>query len=84
MALQKTTTTPQGFIATDAYHRVEGVTLTSKISINFRVRSYKEPGCEAFSDAGFACVYDISDANPFVQAYLHLKTLPEFADATDC
>jgi hypothetical protein len=84
MALQKTTTTSQGFIATDAYHRVEGVTLASKTSINFRVRAYKEPGCEAFSDAGFACVYDISNANPFAQAYQFLKTLPEFSDATDC
>ena len=84
MALQKTTTTPHGFIATDAYHRVEGVTLASKTSINFRVRSYKEPNCEAFSDAGFACAYDINDANPFAQAYKHLKTLPEFSNATDC
>ena len=84
MALQKTTTTSQGFIATNAYHRVEGVTLASKTSINFRVRSYKEPGCEAFSDAGFACVYDINGANPIAQAYLHLKSLPEFADAVDC
>ena len=84
MALQKTATTPQGFTATNAYHRVEGVTLASKTSINFRVRSYKELGCEAFSDVGFTCAYDISEANPFVQAYEHLKTLPDFSDAVDC
>jgi hypothetical protein len=28
--------------------------------------------------------YDISGPNPIKQAYLHLKSLPEFADATDC
>ena len=29
-------------------------------------------------------VYDINGENPIKQAYLHLKTLPEFATATDC
>ena len=28
--------------------------------------------------------YDISGDNPIKQAYEHLKTLPEFSDATDC
>ena len=28
--------------------------------------------------------YDITGENPIKQAYLHLKTLPEFATATDC
>jgi hypothetical protein len=28
--------------------------------------------------------YDIDGENPVRQAYLHLKTLPEFAGATDC
>lgn len=27
---------------------------------------------------------DLEGPNPIKQAYLHLKTLPEFADATDC
>jgi hypothetical protein len=30
------------------------------------------------------CDYDINGENPIKQAYLHLKTLPEFADAVDC
>ena len=84
MALQKTTKTPHGFDAIGAYHRVEGVTLNSKVSINFRLRSYKKPECEAFADAGFGCDYDMDGANPIAQAYEHLKTLPEFADAVDC
>jgi hypothetical protein len=28
--------------------------------------------------------YDITGENPIKQAYLYLKTLPEFATATDC
>ena len=84
MALQKTTTTPQGFEATNAYHRVEAVTLTSKDEISFRVRSYKDASeTVAFGDAGFSCAYDIAGENPIKQAYEHLKTLPEFAGAAD-
>lgn len=33
---------------------------------------------------GYAAPYDIDGPNPFEQAYEYLKTLPEFADATDC
>lgn len=28
--------------------------------------------------------YNINGENPIKQAYLYLKTLPEFSDATDC
>jgi len=28
--------------------------------------------------------YDLDGENPIKQAYIHLKTLPEFADAVDC
>jgi hypothetical protein len=85
MALKKTVITHHGFEAKDAYHRVEGVCLDSKIKISFQVNSYKsqESGV-AFSNAALACDYDIEGANPIAQAYAHLKTLPEFAGATDC
>ena len=83
MALQKTVTTPHGFEATEAYHRVEGVFL-SKTETNFRVRVYKDASSEtAFADDGFSCAYDIAGENPIKQAYEHLKTLPEFAGAAD-
>jgi hypothetical protein len=85
MAFTKTSTTPCGFSATNAYHRVEGVKLDTKTSISFRVRSYKEnSNIPHFSDAGYMCEYDLTGANPIAQAYTHLKTLPEFAGATDC
>lgn len=84
MALKKTVITSHGFNAVDAYHRVEG-TQVSKDTITFQVRSYKDnSGLPHFADAFFNCAYDIAGNNPIAQAYDHLKTLPEFAGATDC
>jgi hypothetical protein len=84
MALQKTTTTLQGFTATEAYHRVEGIVLTQKNKITFQVRSYKEVDLPFFSDVSHTTTFDLEGPNPIKQAYLYLKTIPEFADATDC
>ena len=85
MALQKTITTPHGFEATNAYHRVEAVALNTKTEIAFRVRAYKDQDAAlAFGDGGYQCAYDIAGDNPIKQAYEHLKTLPEFSDAVDC
>jgi len=84
MALEKTVTTPHGFKAVDAYHRVEG-TQVNKNKMTFSVRSYKDnSGLPHFNDASFNCSYDIAGDNPIKQAYIHLKTLPYFTDATDC
>lgn len=84
MALEKTATTPHGFRAVAAYHRVEG-TQVSKDRMTFQVRSYKDnSGLPHFADASFNCAYDIAGSNPIAQAYAHLKTLPEFDGATDC
>jgi hypothetical protein len=41
-------------------------------------------GAEVFHAADFSAPYDLEGANPFVQAYEHLKTLPEFEGCTDC
>ena len=85
MALQKTTQTPFGIEVSDAYHRVEGLRLVSKDQIAFQVRSYKDnSGVPHFADTSGSCAYALDGANPIQQAYEHLKTLPEFAGATDC
>ena len=84
MALKNTMVSTHGFSATDAYVRVECVTLVTKFLISFRARAYIATGMPAFGDAEYSCAYDLDGANPIRQAYLHLKTLPEFADATDC
>ena len=39
---------------------------------------------ESFDEKTFYCEYGINGENPIKQAYLHLKTLPEFADTVDC
>ena len=84
MAIKKQVTTPHGFTVADAYHRVEDATIIGKTKMNFSLKVYKDPTKEAFHSSSFACAYDLEGANPFKQAYDHLKTLPEFAGAVDC
>ena len=84
MALNKTTTSSQGFEAVNAYHRVEGLCLVTNQSMTFRVRTYKDVSFPAFADNGYSFSYDITGENPIKQAYEYLKTLPEFSNATDC
>jgi hypothetical protein len=85
MALQKTVTTPQGFTATNAYHRIEAVRLSGKTQMQFNVYSHINAATIPFFAEGlFDCAYDLDGANPIAQAYEHLKTLPEFAGAVDC
>lgn len=85
MALQKTITTAQGIEVTNSYQRVEFVTIDkNKSSISFRLRVYKDITSNSYlSDAVFNCSYNINESNPIQQAYEHLKTLPQFADAAD-
>jgi hypothetical protein len=84
MALNKTTTSPQGFEAVNAYHRVQGLCLVTNQNITFQVYAYKDVTFPAFAASNYSCAYDINGENPIKQAYLHLKTLPEFLNATDC
>jgi hypothetical protein len=85
MALQKSTTSPQGFNAENAYHRVENVSLLNKNSLNFMVLSYVSPSNNvSFQVDTYNCDYDLEGDNPIKQAYEYLKTLPEFSGATDC
>lgn len=84
MALKKTTISSHGFEAVDAYHRVEDVSLSGKDGIYFHVRSYKEVDLPFFHEQIFSAPYDLNGENPIKQAYKHIKTLPEFAGATDC
>lgn len=85
MALKKTVTTVHGLKASGAYHRVEGVEIVNKTSINFNIRSYSSAnGFPFFSELALNCPYDISGENPIQQAYGYVKTLPDFSDATDC
>jgi hypothetical protein len=84
MALSKTVSTVHGLEAINAYHRVEGISLEGKESIKFHVRSYKQTDLPYFNEQVVSAAYDLAGANPIAQAYAHLKTMPEFAGATDC
>jgi len=84
MALAKTVTTVHGFEAVNAYHRVEAVSLTSKEQISFHIRSYTSVDKPFFEESVLSCAYALDGENPIKQAYKHVKTLPEFAGATDC
>lgn len=84
MALSMTINTPYGIAVTDAYHRVEGLELVSKSQVRFQLRAYADPLMAAIGDTAYTCDYDLDGPNPIAQAYLHLKTLTEFANAVDC
>jgi len=84
MALKLTKKTSIGLNAVDAYHRVENIELQNKNIIIFNVKSYADAMFHPFNVLSFSCDYDINGENPIKQAYLHLKALPEFSDATDC
>jgi hypothetical protein len=84
MALQSNITTDSGVSVQNAYSRVEKVKMTSKQSISFELASYINSEVNtAFSSKGYLSKYELEGSNPIKQAYLHLKTLPEFADALD-
>jgi len=84
MALQLTKTTKSGIEVKSAYIRVDHLSLNGKENITFKVNSYKNKELPAFEENFYGCPYDINGENPIKQAYEHLKTLPEFSDATDC
>lgn len=84
MALAKTVNTVHGLQVVNAYHRVEGIRFVGKDKMIFHVRASLDGLKPHFGDDQYECAYDISGDNPIKQAYKHLKTLQEFAGATDC
>lgn len=85
MALSKTVTTPQGFEAVSAYHRVESVSVQGKTELVFLISSYKNSTQSlSFASSRVVCPYDITGGNVFQQAYAYLKTTQEFSSAIDC
>jgi hypothetical protein len=82
MALTKNIETATGINVPNAYFRVEDIFL-SKSVISFTLRNYVVSTKPPLSKEDMTCAYDILGENPFKQAYDYIKTLPEFADATD-
>ena len=84
MALTKTVIEKHGFVANNAYHRVEDVHLESKTLMSLMIRSYvKRDEALYFHQSFIKCQYDIGGADPFAQGYKYLKKTEEFKDAID-
>lgn len=84
MALQHNTTTDSGLNVQNAYSRVESILLLNKSKVKFTLSSYaNKEEVIPFSNKTYMCDYDIESYNPIKQAYLYLKTLSEFSNATD-
>jgi hypothetical protein len=84
MALQNNIELESGISVQNAYSRVETVKLQNKTSMSFECASYVDATKPtSFRRTGHLSTYDLLGDNPIKQAYLHLKTLPEFADAQD-
>jgi hypothetical protein len=84
MALKKNANSIYGIAVDSAYHRVESVAIQGKDKIYFSLKSYASVENQPFAEKSYSCEYALEGANPIAQAYEHLKTLPEFAGATDC
>lgn len=84
MALKKDIDSQFGITISDAYIRVENISFDTSKAMVFFVRTYAKQNFPSLFDQQMVLPYDMEGANPYVQAYEHLKTLPEFSDAVDC
>lgn len=84
MALQKKVTIAPEVDVDDVYLRVERATIFNKEKLHIELTGRKNVNSEIIYSNAYQFNYDINGENPIKQAYLHLKTLPEFADAIDC
>jgi|SaaInlV_110m_DNA_1040235.scaffolds.fasta_scaffold05166_2 hypothetical protein len=81
MALEKNTSY-KDINVSGAYYKVCRFS-GEKTSLTFTVEARSSNESDSFEIKNYDCAYNIGGDNPIKQAYLHLKTLPEFADATD-
>jgi len=87
MALSQTqsfaTKYKQDVLVDNCYIKVAVVTAT-KSTCTATVWFMSSQNGDQLEERPYFFQYDIAGENPIRQAYLHLKTLPEFANATDC
>lgn len=85
MALQKTIQSNFGLEIPNAYNRIGRIQIVNKAEMTFVVSAFINSEADVPVEAtSHTCAYVLSGNNPIAQAYAHLKTLPEFAGATDC
>ena len=87
MAIQATLTKINNFgqetVLSDLYIAVVSAHCT-KTEIQAAVTAYAAAGGTSLFTDNYSCALDLEGPNPIKQAYLHLKSLPEFSDAVDC
>lgn len=85
MALTKTIQSNFGLEIPNAYHRVGQIQIVNKTDMTFIVKAFIDDKTNLPIQAeSYTCGYVLTGDNALAQAYIHLKTLPEFADAVDC
>jgi len=87
MALQKTIIKQNNFgqqsILKDLYIKVAS-TNSTKEEVQAAVNFLESASGKSLFTEIYVFQLNLSGENPIKQAYLHLKALPEFADAVDC
>ena len=85
MALFIDIVAPGSVTVLGAYVRIESARISGKDSMQYTARAYVASSeAVPFMSLEKACAYDLDGPNPIAQAYIHLKSMPEFAGATDC
>lgn len=84
MALQgKIEDLNRSLIINEAYIRVENIKV-EKNKLHFNVRGYVTKESNSFvTDECISCNYDLDASNPYIQAYVYLKTLDNFSNHID-
>lgn len=78
------TETFKGIVVDSAHVRIETVLLLQdKASMELVVQFRANEDSPTFKGECYIAPYDINGDNPFSQGYKHLKSLPEFEEATD-
>jgi hypothetical protein len=85
VALSIDVTLASGLTAPDSYVRVTSVHVVTKTQASASLLFFASPTSQiAYQTTEQTFIYVLDGPNPIKQAYLHLKTLPEFFDAADC
>lgn len=84
MALKKDIDSQFGITIKDAYIRVENISFDASKEMRFFVKTYAKQNFPALSEQQISLPFDMNGSNPYVQAYIYLKSLPEFSNAVDC
>ena len=67
----------------NAYIKIDSLSGNIKV-MNITINTYREKDGQQINCQQLVFVPDLNGKNFFAQAYDYLKTLPEFAGATDC